>query len=60
MPTPVEMQPWFPRWKESIERVIAAREARDQEQPGSPAWEAADTEYWIALAAHRVVASQIR
>lgn len=60
MPTPVEDQPWYPRWREAVERVIKAREARDVETPGTRAWEAADAEYQGTLAVYRVIAGQIR
>ena len=59
MATPVEEQPWYPLWREAIERVIAASEARNKEQAGSPAWDAANAVYQAALAAYRIVAGQI-
>jgi hypothetical protein len=59
MRTPVEEQPWYPQWKWATERLIAAREARDKEQPGTPAWEAAEAKYQIALDDYRALAGQI-
>ena len=43
MPTHFEDQPWYPKWKEAVERVVEARMARDGTQPGTPEREAAAT-----------------
>ena len=59
MPTPVEDQPWYPRWRIAVDRVIATREGRDNYQLGTPQWEAADAEYQQAVIAYRAIASQI-
>jgi hypothetical protein len=45
MPKRFEDQPWYPEWKKTIDRVIAALMARDSVKPGTPQREAADLEY---------------
>ena len=60
MPTHFEDQPWYPRWKEAVERVVEAQMARDGAKPGTPESEAADREYEAAFAAFRSIAAQIK
>jgi hypothetical protein len=59
-PNSVENQPWYPRWHRAMEAVIAAREARDLEEPGTPAWDDAETKYRAALAAYQAIAAEIK
>jgi hypothetical protein len=56
MPTHFEDQPWYPKWKEAVERVVEAQMARDGTQPGTPEREAADRDYEAAFAAFRSIA----
>jgi hypothetical protein len=60
MPKRFEDQPWYPEWKKTIDRVIAALMARDSVKPGTPQREAADLEYEAAIAAFRAQAEQHR
>ena len=60
MATPVEDQAWYQRWHDAINDVIATRETRDREEPGSPAWDAAEAVYQAALTAYRAVAADIQ
>jgi hypothetical protein len=60
MPTRFEDQPWYPEWHEVVERVVAARMARDSTKPDTPEREAADREYDVALAAFRSAAERFR
>ena len=60
MPSRFEDQPWYPEWKKTTDRVIAALMARDSAKPGTPEREVADREYEAALAAFRLLAEQRR
>jgi hypothetical protein len=55
-----EDQSWYPEWKKTIDRVVAARMALDATQPGTLERETADREYEAALAAFRLVAEKQR
>jgi hypothetical protein len=55
-----EDQPWYPKWREALERVIAAQMKRDSSRVGTPEREEADREYDAAMALFRAVASEIR
>ena len=55
-----EEQPWYAVWKKSLDRVIAARLARDAIKLETSEWEAANLEYQNALTAHRLLADQLR
>ena len=55
-----EDQPWYPKWREALERVIAAQMKRDSSRVGTPGREEADREYDAAMALFRAVASEIR
>ena len=59
MPTHFEDQPWYPKWKEAVERVVEAQMARDSTKPGTPEREG-DREYEAAFAAFRWIAAQIK
>lgn len=56
---PVESQPWYSRWHRAMERVIATRDARDREEPGTPAWDDAEARYQAALADYRAVVAEM-
>jgi hypothetical protein len=60
MPSRFEVQPWYPEWKKTTDRVIAALMARDSAKPGTPERGVADREYEAALAAFRLLAEQHR
>jgi hypothetical protein len=55
-----EDQPWYPKWREALERVIAAQMKRDSSRVGTPEREEADREYDAAMALFRAIASEIR
>jgi hypothetical protein len=55
-----EDQPWYPKWHEALERVIAAQMKRDSSRAGTPEREEADREYDTAMALFRAVAREIR
>jgi hypothetical protein len=55
-----EDQSWYPEWKKTIDRVVAARMALDATQLGTTERETADREYEAALAAFRLVAEKHR
>jgi hypothetical protein len=46
-------------WRAAADRAMAARDARDQEKVGTPAWDAADAQYQAALAAYSKIANQV-
>ena len=58
MPERFEDQPWYPEWKKTVDRVVAARMALDATRPDMPEWEAVEREYEAALAAFRLVAEK--
>jgi hypothetical protein len=55
-----EDQPWYPKWHEALERVIAAQMKRDSSQAGTPEREEADRDHDTAMALFRAVAREIR
>jgi hypothetical protein len=55
-----ENQPWYPEWREAVQRVVAALAARENTKPGTPEREASDREYEAALAAFRLAAEKAR
>ena len=61
MPTTrFEDQPWYPRAKEAIERVVAAQMKRDSAESGTAEREAIEREYEAALAAFRSIEAQVK
>jgi hypothetical protein len=52
-----EDQPWYPKWREALERVITAQM---NSRAGTPEREDADREYDTAMALFRASASEIR
>jgi hypothetical protein len=58
MPKRFEDQPWYPEWKRTVDRVVAARMELDATKPGTPEREAADGKYQSALTAFRLLAHQ--
>ena len=60
MANPPEDQPWYPKWREALERVIVAQMKRDSRRAGTPEREEADREYYTAMALFRAVAREIR
>ena len=60
MPESFEDQPWYPEWRDVVDRVVAARMALDATRPDTPEREAADREYEVALAAFRLLAEKHR
>jgi hypothetical protein len=55
-----EDQSWYPEWKQTVDRVVAARMALDATKPDTPEREAAEREYQVALAAFRSAAERFR
>jgi hypothetical protein len=53
-----EDQPWYPKWREALERVAQIK--RDSSRAGTPEREEADREYYTAMALFRAVAREIR
>jgi hypothetical protein len=60
MPKRFEDQSWYPEWKETMDRVVAARMALDTTKPDTPERAAADREYEAALAVFRLLAEKHR
>ena len=58
MAPPDEDQPWYPSWREAVERVIAARKVLDDTKEGTPEREAAEREHHAARAAYMLIAKQ--
>jgi hypothetical protein len=52
-----EDQPWYPEWKKTINRVVAARMALDGTKPNTSEGESASREYNDALVAFRSIAA---
>jgi hypothetical protein len=55
-----EKQPWYPVWKKSIDRLVAARLALDATKPGTPERESAEREYENAMNIHQLLVEQLR
>jgi hypothetical protein len=55
-----EDQPWYPKWREALERVITVQMTRDSSRAGTPEREEADREYDTAMVLFRAAASEIR
>ena len=55
-----EDQPWYPKWREALERAVVAQMKRDSSRAGTPEREEADREYDTAMALFRAVAREIR
>jgi hypothetical protein len=45
MPRRPRPQPSYPLWREAVDRVIAAYEARENAAPGTPEWNGANDVY---------------
>jgi hypothetical protein len=58
MPKGFDDQPWYPQWKRTVDRVVAARMELDASKPGTPEREAAGREYESALSAFRLLAEK--
>jgi hypothetical protein len=58
MPERFEDQPWYSEWKQTVDRVVAARMALDATTSDTPEREAANREYETALAAFRLLAEK--
>jgi hypothetical protein len=54
-----EDQPYYPKWKEAIERVASAQMKRGLAARGTPERDAIEREYEAALAAFRSIAEQV-
>jgi hypothetical protein len=59
-PPRVEDQPWYPKWRAALERVIAASMAIDATMIGTPERLAAKQEHEAALAEFGKIANEIR
>jgi hypothetical protein len=59
-PKKLEDQPWYPEWKQSMDRVVATRLALDATRPNTPTREVAEDEYQDALASHQALADRLR
>jgi hypothetical protein len=55
----VEDHPLYPRWRDSLERVIETKNKRDACKRGTPDWSASDAEYQAALAEYDAIAREI-
>lgn len=55
----VENQPWYPRWRQAVQRLILARETLRDTEEGTPARMEAEIEYQAALSAYKLIADQV-
>ena len=59
MAATVENQPWFPKWRKAVQRLILAREALRNAEKGTPAYTEAEVEYRAAWSAYKSIADQV-
>jgi len=59
MTTTVENQPWYPRWRQAVQRLILAREMLRDTKEDTPARMEAETEYQAAFSAYKLIADQV-
>jgi hypothetical protein len=55
----IEDHPLYLEWKSALERIIAAKEARDTHRIGSKEFKAANAEYQAALVAYDAIARKV-
>jgi hypothetical protein len=55
----VENQPWYPRWRQAVQRLILARETLRDTEEGTPARIEAEIEYQAAWSAYKLIADQV-
>jgi hypothetical protein len=55
----VENQPWYPKWRKAVQRLILAREALRNTKEGSSAHMEAELEYGAAWSAYKSIADQV-
>jgi hypothetical protein len=48
VPVTVENQPWFPKWRKAVQRLMLAREALRDAKKGTSAYTKAEIEYGAA------------
>jgi hypothetical protein len=58
-PMAVEDHPLYPKWHAALERVIAAKAARDVCREGTPAWTVAESELQKAYIGYDLVAREV-
>ena len=59
MATTVENQPWYPHWRQAVQRLIVAREGLRDTKEGTPAQLEAEREYEAAWSAYKIIADQV-
>jgi hypothetical protein len=55
----VENQPWYPKWRKAVQRLILAREALRNTKEGTSAHMEAELEYGAAWSAYKSIADQV-
>jgi hypothetical protein len=55
----VENQPWYPRWRKAVQRLILAREGLRDTKEGTPARTESEREYASAWSAYKIIADQV-
>ena len=59
MTTTVENQPWYPLWRQAVQRLILAREVRRNTKEGTLARKKAEVESEAAWIAYKLIADQV-
>ena len=59
MTVTVEKQPWYPKWRKAVRRLMLAREAFRNTKEGTPAYTEAEIEYGAAWSAYKSIADQV-
>jgi hypothetical protein len=59
MTVTVENQPWYPKWRKAVQRLMLAREALRNAKEGTSAYSKAESEYGAAWSAYKSIADQV-
>jgi hypothetical protein len=59
MATTVENQPWYPQWRQAVQRLILARERLRDTKAGTEARIEAEREYEAAWSGYKIIADQV-
>jgi hypothetical protein len=59
MPLTVENQPWYPKWRKAVQRLMLARETLRKAKEGTSAYAEAELEYGAAWSAYKSIADQV-
>jgi hypothetical protein len=59
MTVTVENQPWYPKWRKAVQRLILARETLRAAKEGTSAYAEAELEYAAAWRAYKSIADEV-